>query len=119
MVYCASALSLATLETFVHLDPDDLPDDLVSIRAEVPDDLLTDTVTLKALPSGWNQTPGPVQLQELGSEWAASARGVALVVPSAIIPSERNILLNPKHADMVRIVSHPPERFTFDARMRK
>jgi RES domain-containing protein len=119
MVYCASALSLATLELFVHLDPDDLPDDLVSIRAEVPDDLLNETVEPQTLPSGWNQTPGLVALQDLGSAWVNSSRGVALVVPSAIIPSERNVLLNPKHADMARVVRQPPRSFTFDPRMRK
>lgn len=35
VVYCASSLSLATLEYLVHLDPVEWPDDLVSIRFEV------------------------------------------------------------------------------------
>ncbi len=119
MVYCASSLSLAALEMFVHLDPDDLPDDVVSIQAEVPDELLADVVDPKSLPGGWSRTPGPTALRDLGSQWVRSSRGVALVVPSAVIPRERNVLLNPKHADFARIRVQAPERFTFDPRMRK
>jgi RES domain-containing protein len=58
-------------------------------------------------------------LQDLGSAWVAASRGVALSVPSAIIPVERNVLLNPGHLDLARIVRHPPERFAFDPRMRR
>ena len=119
IIYCASSLALASLEFFVHLDPDDWPDDLVSLSAEVPDDLLTDAVDPKTLPSGWSKIPAPVELQDLGTEWVKSSRGVALIVPSAIIPNERNVLLNPGHPDMVRVVRQPLQSFTFDPRMRQ
>jgi RES domain-containing protein len=119
MVYCTTALSLAALEVFVHLDPDDLPDDLVATRAELPDDLLPEVVDVATLPAGWNRTPGPTTLQDIGSAWVTASRSVALSVPSAIIPAERSVLLNPGHPDLVRIVRHPPERFIFDPRMRK
>ena len=119
MVYCTTALSLAALEMFVHLDPDDLPDDLIAIRAEVPDELPPDVVDVVTLPAGWNRTPGPTALQDIGSAWVAASRSVALSVPSAVVPVERNIVLNPGHPDMVRIIRHPPERFVFDPRMRR
>jgi len=119
MVYCTTALSLAALEVFVHLDPDDLPDDLVAIRAELPDDVLPEVVDVATLPADWNRTPGPTALQDIGSTWVASSRSVALSVPSAIIPAERNVLLNPGHPDLARLVRHPPERFVFDPRMRR
>ena len=73
----------------------------------------------KTLPRGWRAIPAPVALQDLGSAWASSSRTVALVVPSTIIPSEVNVILKPLHADMARVVVHPPERFAFDPRMRK
>lgn len=119
VVYCASSLALASLEYFVHLDSDDWPDDLVAIRADVPDGVPFETVDRKTLPRGWRAIPAPVALQDLGSAWASASRTVALVVPSTIIPSEVNVLLNPLHADMARVVIHPPERFAFDPRMRK
>lgn len=119
MVYCTTTLSLAALEVFVHLDPGDLPDDLVSIRAELPDDIALEIMDAGALPSGWNQSPGPAALQDLGSGWIASSRGVALGVPSAIIPGELNVLLHPNHRDMARIARSALERFAFDPRMRR
>ncbi len=120
VVYCAGSLALATLEYFVHLDADDWPDDLVSIGAEVADDLLTDVVDARSLPSDWRDVPPPVALQNLGSEWAGSARGVALVVPSAILPNERNVLLNPAHVELrARVTIQAPKPFAFDPRMRK
>lgn len=40
MVYASAHLSLAVLELLVHLESDDLPDNLVAYRLEVPDRLL-------------------------------------------------------------------------------
>lgn len=119
IVYCASSLSLAVLEYFVHVDVDDLPDDLVSIRAELPDDVHAERVDVSRLPKDWRLAPGPALLQDIGTEWATSMRTVALLVPSAIIPFEHNILVNPRHADMAKLVRGAPEPFVFDPRMRK
>lgn len=118
MVYCASSLSLATLEYFVHCDPEDMPIDLVCIRAEVPSNVRAERVAAESLPPGWRGAPGPEELQEIGS-WAASLRSLILLVPSAITPIEDNILVNPRHPDMSKLRRHPPEPFEFDPRMRK
>ena len=119
MVYCADSLALACLEVFVHLDPDDLPDDLVSIRVEIPDGVAIDDVDPSTLPRGWRKVPGPASLRAIGGEWVARASAVALRVPSAVIPEQRNVLLNPRHPDMTRVVTGLPRKFTFDPRLRK
>ena len=118
-MYCAASLSLATLEYFVHLDPDDLPDDLVSIRASLPDDVAVEHVARRSLPRDWRRSPGPDELRDIGSEWLDSMRTVALLVPSAVTPSETNILLNPRHPDIGKLEPSAPEPFTFDHRMRR
>jgi len=118
-VYCAGSLALAALEVLVHLDPDDLPDDLVSIRAEIPDRLAIEDIDVSRLPRSWRKVPGPLALRRLGSEWARASRSVALRVPSAVVPEERNVILNPKHPDMPKIVLGRPQPFTFDPRLRK
>ena len=41
MVYISSSLALAAIEFFVHLNPSDAPNDLVSVKAELPDRLNT------------------------------------------------------------------------------
>jgi hypothetical protein len=38
-------------------------------------------------------------------------------VPSAIIPSAANFLINPSHSDFGNVVIGRPERFTFDPRL--
>jgi RES domain-containing protein len=119
MVYTASSLSLAALECFVHLDAEDLPADLVSIRATLPEAVRVERIDAAGLPRGWRSVPPPSALQALGSEWVRSGRTVALVVPSAVTPVETNVLLNPDHPDMRKLQAGRPETFAFDPRMRK
>lgn len=116
-MYCASSLSLATLEYFVHVDPADLPDDLVSIRAEIPASVAVERLSAKALPRDWRAYPAGFGTKDIGTEWAASSRTVALLVPSAVTPIEDNVILNPRHPDMRRIRVGTPEPFAFDPRM--
>jgi RES domain-containing protein len=103
----------------VHLDPEDMPDDLVAIRAELPDSVAVERVDPKRLPTNWRKYPPPAIVKDLGCAWVASRRTVALVVPSAITPIEDNIVLNPRHADMAKIAQDPPEPFAFDPRLRR
>lgn len=116
-MYCASSLSLATLEYFVHLDPADLPDDLVSIRVEIPSSAAIERLPAKALPRDWRAYPPGTGTKDIGTEWATSSRAVALLVPSAVTPIEDNVILNPRHPDMRRIRVATPEPFAFDPRM--
>ncbi|KDB53621.1 hypothetical protein X805_08070 [Sphaerotilus natans subsp. natans DSM 6575] len=117
IVYAASSAALAALEVLVHVDPLDAPDDLRLLTIELPDDLGIERVEVADLPAHWVQVPAPDELAALGTDWLMSRRSVALSVPSAVIPIERNLLLNPHHADIrrVRVVDDAP--FTFDPRL--
>jgi RES domain-containing protein len=117
IVYCSSSLSLASLEVLVHVDFDDLPDDLVKIRVELPDALTVERIGAATLSKNWRAYPGPVELQDLGSAWVASGRSVALLVPSAVTPIENNVLLNPRHPEMAQLLQSPPEPFELDSRL--
>ena len=119
VVYAAATLSLAALELFVNLDPDNLPPNLVSIAASIPDEISTEAVSIERLPKRWREYPAPESLQEIGPAWAANTRTAVLSVPSAVIPHESNYLLNPKHPQFPRIEAHRPTPFRFDARMWK
>ena len=117
MVYCATSLSLATLEYFVHCDPYDLPTDLVMIRVELPDTTRTERWEVGSLPRDWRNYPGIEELKDMGSEWSSSLRTVALLVPSAVTPIEDNVLVNPKHPDIATLTVHAADPFSFDPRM--
>lgn len=116
-VYASATLSLAALERFVHTDPDLEPDDLVAVLVEVDDTIPIQSLDIGQLPADWRQYPAPDTLGRLGGEWLTAAGTAILAVPSAVIPHERNYVLNPEHADFPRLVIGRPEPFSFDPRM--
>lgn len=116
VVYASTSLALAAVETFVHLEPNLMPADLVSIEGEIPESIPISRIDGKILPVRWHETRGDV-LCRFGDEWIRSGQGSALLVPSAAIRSEWNILLNPAHSDFSKIKFRDPEPFAFDARM--
>jgi RES domain-containing protein len=117
VVYASETLSLAALEYLVHLNIALAPDDLVAVLADVPDTLPATRLEAADLPRGWRRYPAPDALAELGAAWAAARRTAVLSVPSALVPQERNLILNPAHPDFPKIRLHLPERFSFDPRL--
>jgi RES domain-containing protein len=119
VVYASATLSLAALEYFVNVQVAVAPDDLVSIAADIPDDLHFSTVAIRNLPRDWRRYPAPESLAELGTAWAMRRREAVLSVPSAVVPPERNFLINPAHPAFRRIRIGPPQPFSLDPRLWK
>ncbi|HXR37467.1 MAG TPA: RES family NAD+ phosphorylase [Terracidiphilus sp.] len=115
MVYCATSLALAALEFFVNLEPNEAPDGLLMAEAEIPDDLV-EQLSMDLLPSGWRELEN-LACRDLGSQWAAGGRSVALRVPSAVVEGDWNVLLNPRHSDFKKIRLFLPKPFRYDERM--
>ena len=115
MVYCATSRALAALEYFVNLEPNDAPDDLLMGEGSVADELV-ENLNLDLLPRNWRVLNNQA-CRELGTEWAASNRSVALRVPSAVVDGDWNILLNPRHPDYAQIEIGTPKAFRYDERM--
>jgi len=109
-------VALAALETLVHVDPEDAPDDLVVIPADIPDVEIT-RVAVRKLRKGWRSTPAPSALQEVGLDWIHEGRTAVLAVPSALVPDEHNYLLNPVHPAFARIRRGRPTPFALDPRL--
>lgn len=105
--YTAGSPSLAILELLVHLPRDCVPPDQVIATIEVPD---ADIAVLTDLPQGWDRLPYSTAVQKAGDAWVRSARSLALRVPSAIVPREFNVLVNPLHPRMsaVRVLESGP-----------
>jgi RES domain-containing protein len=119
VIYTSSALSLAVLEYFVNLSSRVAPPDLVVVTADVPDALEITTVEIAGLPRSWRKYPAAEALAELGTRWALEKKTAILAVPSAVVPQERNYLLNPAHPDFRKITVGKPEPFSLDLRMWK
>ncbi|SRR6266498_1153486 len=117
LVYTSQSLSLAVLEYLVNLPITDLPGDLVSLQIEIPNDLPRLEVTIKELPDNWRTYPSVEELRDIGTDWVRRATVPILVVPSVVIPSEFNYLVNPTHplSDRVEILS--VDAFALDTRL--
>ena len=118
-VFASATLSLAALERFVHADPDLEPVDLVAISIEIAERVTVETVEIADLPPDWRTYPAPSSLALIGERWLRAARTVALSIPSVVIPHERNIILNPVHAEFAKLTTRTVEPFSFDPRMWK
>lgn len=114
-VYTSGTLSLAALETLVHLNP---PIALPYLVYPVEFDAkLVHRPDPASLPSGWRSSPVPAVIQRVGDQWLEKMISVVLAVPSAIIPQETNYILNPAHRDFRKIRIMKPDRFVFDSRL--
>jgi RES domain-containing protein len=116
VVYLASTLALAALEYLVHVDIEDVPDDLVALRLYIPDDCTIDEVDATQFGADWNTTASPICIQ-LGDEWVRDGRSLLLKVPSALLPEDSNILMNPTHPEAGQVDIRTTRPFAFDPRL--
>lgn len=113
MVYLSESRSLAALEILVHADRSLLGQPYSLIGVRFAENLC---VELAPLPAGWDRsdlTPA----QQAGDQWVASNASLVLQVPSAVMPWERNYLLNPAHPAISKIETTEAEIFRFDPRL--
>ena len=117
MVYTAGTRSLAALEVLVHLNQAELSLSYVLIGVTFHS-ASVESLDRKLLPAGWQSSPAPRYLQEIGDDWAARQSSAVLKVPSAIIPDEACYLINPAHPYFPKIKFGKPEDFGFDPRLK-
>jgi RES domain-containing protein len=115
--YASEHQSLAMLEYFVHLEASDAPPDLVLASADVPDDLPRQRIDVGKLPVNWRDIPAPPELARMGDEFVQLGNGCLLIVPSALVPSENNWLINPLHGEFRKITIRETEPLTYDSRL--
>jgi RES domain-containing protein len=116
MVYSSTSLALAAMELFVHLEPNQQPDDLVSIAALLPEGEPALRLEPGKLPSRW-WTDEFKPLRAIGDKWIREGKSLAIEVPSAALRMEWNVLVNPLHPAIAEIKIEKPQPFYFDARM--
>jgi RES domain-containing protein len=116
LAYTSEHMSLAMIEYFVHLDPEEQPMDLVVVTAEIPDSVSRIPIPRSHLPAKWWSMPPPPELAVVGDDFARAKRTAILIVPSALVPSESNWLINPEHPDFRKIRVRAPEQFLYDPR---
>ena len=116
VLYTGESKEIALLETIAHTPPMLIPE-LDILTLEIPDDLIAE-ITKKELPKNWIDYPAPSILAELVEKWIRKGETIALKVPSCIVHSAYNYILNCHHIDFkkkVKVIEH--KNFHFDSRL--
>lgn len=116
ILYTSEQRSLAILEMLVNASMLTIPTDLALLTLQISDSTNHSHIDLDDLPSNWRNSPAPLRLSEIGAKWVMSNKSVILKVPSAIVPEELNILINPLHPDFKKISIESVSDFTLDSR---
>jgi RES domain-containing protein len=111
VVYFGASPAIVVLEKLAHIDPKFLPDDLMLACYAAPVDVEESGFTEDA------PVPAIDISRERGMQFLRARRTCALRVPSIVVPEERNVLLNPLHADAVKLRLVSKRVFVFDQRL--
>lgn len=117
VVYLSESLALAALEAFVHLGKASAGIDFAAFPVQIPDSVGIEEVDRKRLPPDWRVEPPPDSTQQIGTEWVTGGRSAVLRIPSVLVPSESNFIVNIAHPDFKSLEIGDPEPFWFDPRM--
>ena len=115
VVYTAESAALAALELLVHLGRGSALQSYVLVACSFPETVVS-RLDRSRLPANWRSYPAPAQLQLIGDEWLNNNASAILEVPSVIIETESNYLLNPRHAHLAKLIISEPKPFQLDVR---
>jgi RES domain-containing protein len=109
--------AICCLETFVHAVGE--PTFPLKITCfELPADIsLYLQVEAASLPEGWASLPADRPSMDFGTAWLKANTHLGLIVPSAILPLERNVVINPSHPAASQIKVVEIYDFLYDPRM--
>ncbi len=114
VIYTSEHYSLALLEKLAHFNGT-LPAGQHAIRINIPAGVSYEVVTKDVLPR-WCLA-GDASARAFGSAWFNERRTAILLVPSYVAREERNVLINPHHADAKRIQPGLEEPVVWDNRL--
>lgn len=69
------------------------------------------------LPKDWNARPPKSSSQLIGDDWFIKRSSLVLRVPSVVVPTEHNYLINPLHPNFKSIVFGKVQDVEVDARL--
>ena len=115
VIYAGESFAIAMLERLVYTGIGRVPRDSRYVEIEIPDDLPVETVALLDLP-GWDSADLAAS-RAFGDRWQAEGRGAVLSVPSVVTGIDRNLVLNPRHADFARLIAGAEQPVTWDRRL--
>lgn len=117
-LYTSETKALSVLEYAANVQLEEMPDHLSITVYSLPVKSWKE-FNVTDLPGNWQEIPVPEETKRWGSLHLQQAKYLALKIPSIIIPSEFNYILNPLHADFKKIKIKEVHSFSFDSRIKK
>jgi len=117
VLYTGESKEIALLETIANTPPMLIPK-LSIVTIEIPDNSVSE-IKIENLPGNWYDYPAPTILAEMGQKWIVENKTVELKVPSCIIHSAHNYILNCNHDHFRDIQILDIRNFHFDTRLKK
>lgn len=117
--YTSTSIALACLETVVHITGDQgLPLRRWLVAIDVPAVHWRQRLYLEPgqLP-GWDATPAARSSRGWGDRWLQKQSSLIALVPSVIVPEERNALINPAHPGAGSLEATVIRPWTYDSRL--
>ncbi|MEP2275796.1 MAG: RES domain-containing protein [Reichenbachiella sp.] len=114
MLYTSESHSLAMLEVMANCSSNQIGRGFYCTELELPDSIDIDELT--ALPEVWNSYPFTSSTIDAGRQFLDQG-GVGLKVPSSIVSSEFNYLLNPQHDNFHHLKVKEVKPLLFDQRL--
>jgi RES domain-containing protein len=118
VAYASDSVALAALEVLAHLQSTAVLQTYSLATIRFPESVV-EALDPATLPADWRRFPSPPANQAVGDAWVAEGRSLVLRVPSAIVPSASNYLINPAHPRFTLALVEKPEVFAFDPRLLK
>jgi len=114
LIYTSQHLSLCNLEmiTATAIYPKDI---FVYLEFEFEVDEVQ-IIPKKNLVEGWNAFPHKRETQYYGDKWVAMKKALVLKVPSSLVKTEFNYLINPSHVRFSKVKVSKPQVFRFNNR---
>jgi len=103
LLYTSAHLSLAVLELLANQVWKHVSKGYSYIELQIPDRLIVNKLDPSQLPIGWNLPRYHDSTIRTGDDWLKANAFLGLWVPSAVLPKESNLLLNPNHRNYKKI----------------
>lgn len=116
VIYAAESRALCALELLAHTNGVVPTGNYKTMVIEIPEVSIQE-ITVSELPEHWKSVKAYPQLQRLGSQWYESQEHLLLRVPSVLIPSEFNYVINTRHPDFEGVSIEALESFFWDDRL--
>ncbi len=103
VLYTADSVSLAYLENMAHRRGFGFNNDFRIMVINIPSEAPFYEVNLSRLSKNWRSFRNYGECQKIGNEWFDRSEFLCMKVPSAVVPENRNIVINTFHKEYKKV----------------